>query len=61
MGNPIKGDSRYAIAREFCGYSKPRYVARFCGDWIGQGETRVDAIMLCLAHSDRRERALGIA
>lgn len=58
MDRPLKGDSRYTITREFCGYKNARFVARFCGEWIGQGKKRVDAVMLCLAHSDKRERAL---
>lgn len=54
MDRPIKGDSRYTITREFCGHKNARFVARFCDVWIGQGEARVDAVMLCLAHSDKR-------
>jgi hypothetical protein len=58
MDRPIKGDPRYTITREFCGYETARFVARFCDEWIGQGQHRVDAVMLCLAHSDKRARAL---
>lgn len=30
----MKTDARYTITREFCGYAKPRYVLRFCGEWV---------------------------
>lgn len=32
-------DARFTIRQEFCGYSKPRWVARFCERWIGQSQT----------------------
>lgn len=54
--NPIKEDARYTISLEWCGYRTQRHVARFCGEWLGQGETRLDAMMICLAHADKRER-----
>lgn len=40
-------DKRYTVSLEYCGYAKPRYVARFCGDWLGQRETKTDAWELC--------------
>ena len=58
MDRPLKGDARYTITREFCGYETARFVARFCGEWLGQGEKRVDAVRLCLSHAVKRERAL---
>lgn len=59
--HPIKNDARYTIAREFCGYPTRRWVARFCGEWIGQGKLPVDAIMLCVAHWDNRQRDMVAA
>ena len=29
-----KHDERYQLSKEFCGYAKPHWVLRFCGDWI---------------------------
>lgn len=58
MRRPIKNDPRYTVALEYCGYAKPRHVARFCGEWIGQGERASDVVMLCLAHADKREREI---
>jgi len=31
-------DGRYTVTRELCGEATPRYVARFCGDWIGKAD-----------------------
>ncbi len=59
LGNKTRlSDSRYTIAKEFCGYPKPRWVTRFCGEWVGQGERKSDAVMLYIAHSDARQREM---
>lgn len=39
-------DARYTFAREWCGRHEPRWVARFCGIWIGQSRTRRGAVTL---------------
>ncbi len=38
-----KKDRRYSIAQEYCGYDTPRWVVRFCDDWIGQRATLAKA------------------
>lgn len=43
-------DRRYSVSLEWCGYERRRYVARFCGEWIGQAERRADADMLAIGH-----------
>jgi hypothetical protein len=48
-------DKRYTIAREYCGYDTPRWVARFCGDWIGQAPHRQGAQALAEEHDDLRK------
>jgi hypothetical protein len=53
-------DVRYTVAREHCGYDSPRYVARYCGEWIGQSIARGAAFMLCIGHNARRNGALVI-
>lgn len=63
--NPIrhdngKIDARYSIALEYCGYEKPRYVARFCDEWIGQSAFYSSALMLATGHNARRKGALVI-
>lgn len=47
-------DSRYTLNLEWCGYAKPRYVVRFCGDWIGQYESKTQALTAALKHNKER-------
>lgn len=42
----MKLDRRYTIRREWCGQPDKRWVARFCGEWIGQAGSRDVAIEL---------------
>lgn len=52
----MKLDRRFTITREFfCGYPKPRYVARFCGNWIVQAATRAEARKIALCHQAHRD------
>jgi len=48
-------DQRYTVTREFCGQPTARWVARFCGEWIGQDKYKSGALMLCIAHADDRQ------
>lgn len=50
-------DKRYSIAREYCGYDTPRWVVRFCGDWIGQHASKEGARALAEAHAEERSKA----
>jgi hypothetical protein len=43
----LKIDPRYTVALEFCGYRKQRWVARFCGEWLGSSTTRAFAVAIC--------------
>jgi len=52
-------DRRYCIAREFCGYTKPQHVARFCDEWIGCAPTKGRARDLVAAHRARRANAIA--
>lgn len=54
-------DRRYSIAREYCGFKKPQWVVRFCGDWIGRAARRPDALSIALGHQASRKRRLGIS
>ena len=36
-------DRRFSVRPEYCGYRARRYVARFCGEWIGEARTRSEA------------------
>lgn len=48
-------DPRYTIAREYCGYDTPRWVARFCGDWLGQSKSRQGAQAIADEQDDLRK------
>ena len=47
-------DRRFSVRPEYCGYRARRYVARFCGEWIGEARARSEA--RALAHSWREHR-----
>ena len=56
-----KRDDRYSIAREYCGYRKPTWVVRICGDWNGCTARREDALIMARAHQARRNQSLGLS
>lgn len=48
-------DNRYTVEREWCGHKTMRYVARFCGKWVSQHETRDAAVKACQEHARVRQ------
>lgn len=50
-------DRRFTVRREWAGYSHQRYVARFCGDFIGQAKTRREAREIAAVWNDQRMAA----
>lgn len=52
-------DRRYTVAREYCGDKEPRWVTRFCGEWVGKAETRLAAYVV--AHTHRTADAIDLA
>jgi hypothetical protein len=50
-------DKRYNIAREYCGHDTPRWVARFCGEWVGQHKTQQGARDIAIEHATERKTA----
>lgn len=55
-----KVDRRYTVQLEHCGYERPHYVARFCGDWIGSSPFKCSAFMLATGHNQARKGALVV-
>ena len=55
---PIKSDKRYTITLEYCGYEKPKYVLRFCDDWIDCFTFKSAAIVRAVGEKARRNGAL---
>lgn len=45
----VQGDGRYSVRLEWCGHPSRRWVARFCGEWIGCAESRADAVKMSQA------------
>lgn len=37
-------DARFTLTREWCGYARPRWVLRFCGEWLGSYSNKVSAV-----------------
>lgn len=50
MYYPIN-DKRYTITVEYCGYPEPRYVLRFCGDFIAQSLSRASLTARAVGHN----------
>ena len=57
---PISSDSRYTVEREWCGYKEPRFVARFCGEWVGQDISYPGAVLIASGHRLARQGDLVV-
>ena len=57
---PVKGDSRYSIDLEWCGYESPRYVLRFCDEWVECFQFKSAAIVRAIGDKARRNGALTV-
>ena len=53
-------DRRYTVAQEYCGQSGKRWVARFCGEWIGQSPSYSGAVLKAVGYKAARNGALVI-
>ncbi len=65
-------DNRYSANAEYCGHERPRYVPRFCGEWLRDRElwpvrpgyqspsfkTRKEAIAACVKYENMRQRLI---
>lgn len=54
-------DRRYSIEREWCGRTKPQWVVRFCGDWVGSRPTKSAAKGLAHQHDMFRREPIEAA
>ena len=48
-------DLRYTVAKEYTGAPRPRYVARFCGEYIGNSSVAGEAWELAQEHYDNHK------
>lgn len=51
---PIAKDRRYSIAAEYCGYETPRYVLRFCGEFVASSISRGSMTVRAVGHNAMR-------
>ena len=51
-------DTRYSIEKEDTLNIASRFVARFCGEWIGQSQFYSSAVLLAIDHNSRRKGAM---
>jgi len=65
-------DNRYTANAEYCGHEAPRFVPRFCGEWLKDCElwpdrasfqspsfaTRQEAIIACVAYENKRQELI---
>jgi len=43
-------DDRYTTNLEYCGYEKPKYVSRFCDEYLGTHNSKLMALRKCVGH-----------
>lgn len=58
--HPIASDARYTITREHCGHAKPRFVLRWCDEWIDSFASYPAAVLRASCHRCQRLGALVI-
>lgn len=51
-------DKRYTITKEWCGYEEPRFVVRFCDEFIGQSAFYNSAVVMAVGHNAKRIDAM---
>ena len=56
----IRSDSRYTVAKEFCGHSKARWVVRFCGEFVESFQFHGAALMRAAGEAAKRRGCLVI-
>ena len=55
----LDNDGRYTMNLEYCGYTKPKYVVRFLGEWVACFDNKVDGHACINAHAQNRNKILG--
>ena len=55
-----KPDRRYTVTREWVGHPKPRFVVRFCDEWVGHNASYPEAVLRAVGHNNVRKGATVI-
>lgn len=50
----LRSDRRYTWSLEFCGYAKPKWILRFCDEWVACFDTEGAAMMRAMGESAKR-------
>lgn len=50
-----KVDKRYSVNLEWAGEANKQWIARFCGEWVGKGRDKQEAIELAQEHYDNNK------
>jgi hypothetical protein len=58
--HPVRSDNRYTITKEFCGHAEPRFVLRFCGEWVMQSQFYSSVLIRAVGESAMRKGAVVI-
>lgn len=58
--HPLKDDQRYTVTLEYCGEALPRYIVRFCDDFVSSHSTYSAAVVRATGHRAVRQGALVI-
>ncbi len=56
--HPVSSDQRFTVTLEHCGESSPRYILRFCGEWVDKFRFYSSAAIRAVGESSRRRGAL---
>lgn len=56
--DPEELDGRWAVNDEYIGVLGKRWVARFCGGWLGKADTRDGAIAIAVEHARKFKAAV---
>jgi hypothetical protein len=58
MIHPIKSDQRYSVALEWTGHEKPKWVVRFCGQWVDSSAFCASAVAMAVVSKSARDNEL---
>jgi hypothetical protein len=51
-------DSRFTVTREFCGEPRPRWILRWCGEWVSKHRLKSEALAARKKGIETRRRLL---
>lgn len=58
--HPVRSDQRFTVTREYFGEAEPRFVLRFCGEWVDKFRNYPAAVLRAVGESNIRRGALVV-